>query len=300
MAEGNGKQARDLYERVTADIVAVIEQGASTFQMPWYRSGIKRPVNASTQKRYHGVNVLGLWAAAQMAGYSSGYWATYKQWKELGAQVRRGERASLIVFYKKIEQEIRDQEEIEDGSRKTYLLIRPSMVFNASQVDGWTSPKPEIREPAKLVAQAETFMSTSRAQVRHGGDRAYYAPVADYIQLPDRERFTGSTTSSPTESYYATALHELTHWTGHETRLDRKLALSKRFGDEAYAMEELVAELGAAFLCCDLGITNTPRPDHAAYIAKWLRVLKTDKKAIFAAASKASQAHEYLLGLQVR
>jgi antirestriction protein ArdC len=147
-----------------------------------------------------------------------------------------------------------------------------------------------------VIEQAEAFTAAAGADVRYGGDRAYYRRSDDHVQMPERERFTGSATSTPTETYYATLLHELTHWTGHESRLDRDL--SGRFGNEAYAMEELVAELGAAFLCADLSITNTPRPDHAAYIANWLEVLKRDKRAIFTAARKAAQATDYLAGLQ--
>jgi antirestriction protein ArdC len=134
--------------------------------------------------------------------------------------------------------------------------------------------------------------------VKHGGERAFYRPADDIIQMPERERFLGTETSTPTEAYYGTLLHELTHWTGAKKRCDREFG--KRFGDQAYAMEELVAELGAAFLCADLGISVTPRQDHAAYIDNWLSVLKADKKAIFTAASKAAQASDYLAGLQDR
>ena len=141
-------------------------------------------------------------------------------------------------------------------------------------------------------------MRNTRAQVRHGGTSAFFRPGDDFIQMPERERFVGSDTSTTTEAYYGTLLHELTHWTGPSRRCDRQFG--KRFGDDAYAAEELVAELGAAFLCAELGITATPRPDHAAYIDHWLRIMKGDKKAIFTAASKASQAVDFLASLQER
>src|SRR5690606_34161065 len=139
------------------------------------------------------------------------------------------------------------------------------------------SPVPVPINTAKPIEQAEAFVAASKAQVRHGGGRAYYNPNQDFIQMPERERFLGTETSTPTEAYYGTLLHELTHWTGHKKRCEREFG--KRFGDEAYAMEELVAELGSAFLCADIGISPQPRPDHAAYVDHWLKVLKADKKA---------------------
>jgi antirestriction protein ArdC len=169
-------------------------------------------------------------------------------------------------------------------------------VFNLEQVDGWQPPRPATPDPKRVLVEVERFVMATFADIRIGGDRAYYRPGTDHIQMPDRDRFTGTETIDATESYYATLLHELTHWTGHAARLDRDL--SGRFGREGYAMEELVAELGAAFLCSDLGITNRPRPDHAAYIAHWLAVLKKDTRAIFTAASKANEARRFLTGLQ--
>jgi antirestriction protein ArdC len=285
----------DVYESITDQVIAAIEEGAGEWQMPWHRSGVSRPANAFTKKPYRGVNVVALWAAADGHHFSSGSWATYKQWQELDAQVRKGERASLIVFWKELERDVEDQETGERERRKT-LFARASWVFNADQVDGWTPPSSPERNLVQALDQAEAFTASTGADIRHGGERAYYRRSDDHVQMPERERFTGSETSTPTEAYYATLLHELVHWTGHESRLDRDL--SGRFGNEAYAVEELVAELGAAFLCADLSITNTPRPDHAAYIANWLEVLKRDKRAIFTAARKASQASDYLASLQ--
>lgn len=208
-------------------------------------------MNALTGKRYRGVNVLALWAAAEARGFTTGLWGACRQWQEKGAQVRKGEKSSLAVFFKELAVDDPNPEtgETERGRR---LIAKASYVFNANQVDDFA--------------------------------------------LPDRTRFVGSATSSATERLYSTLLCEFTHWTGIKTRCDREFG--KRFCDDAYAMEELVAELGAAFLCADLGIANTPRPDHAAYISHWLTVLKADKKAIFTAASKATQAVDYLDGLR--
>jgi antirestriction protein ArdC len=172
-------------------------------------------------------------------------------------------------------------------------------VFAAEQVDGYQPPVIDA-QPATVVTpieQAEAFVAATRASIGHGGGRAFYRPSTDSIQLPPRGAFIGTPTSTPAEAYYSTLLHELTHWTSAEARCNRQLG--KRFGDQASAIEELVAELGAAFLCADLGITDEPRADHAQYLASWLSVLKADKKAIFTAASKASEAAAFLAGFQV-
>jgi antirestriction protein ArdC len=255
-----------------------------------------RPVNIASKAAYRGVNILSLWASADINGYASGMWGTFKQWIEVGAQVRKGEKASYVVLYKEItvapDDEGRDQAE-------TCLFARATPVFAAEQVDGYTLPGVDIpKSVVELISQAEAFITATGAQTEHGGTRAFYRPSTDSIHLPPRESFLGTATSTPKESYYSTLLHELTHWTGHEDRCNRQLG--KRFGNDAYAMEELVAELGAAFLCADLRISDTPRADHAQYLESWLRVLKADKKAIFTASSRASEAVEFLTGLHTK
>ena len=289
-------ERHDVYQEITDHIIAAIEKGVGDTEMPWHRAiGTTVPTNAFTGNSYNGVNVLSLWVAAELKGYGSGLWATYKQWRMLGGQVRKKEKASVIVFYKQATREVAHEE---TGAIETeqFLVGRSSWVFNSEQVDNWQPPKPDILDPAKVLENAEAFVAGTAALVRHGGERAFYSPSVDHIVMPDRDRFTGTKTCSATEGYYSVLFHELTHWTGHSTRLDRELA--GRFGNDAYAMEELVAELGAAFLCSNLSITNAPRADHAAYIGNWLDVLKEDKKAIFTAASKASQAKSYLSDLQ--
>jgi antirestriction protein ArdC len=287
----------DLYQTVTDRIVAAIEAGAPSFEMPWHSySAGTLPVNALTKKTYRGINVLSLWVA-QMAGcYRTGIWGTYKQWQECGAQVRKGEKASLVVFYKQLEREVEDAESDEARPGK-FLLARSSSVFNADQVDGHAIPAlPKLEDKTEAVAQADEFLRATGATVIYGGDSAFYRPRTDTIYMPERNRFTGTKTSTATEAFYSTLLHETVHWTAAEGRTNRNL--SKRFGDEAYAMEELIAELGAAFLCAGLGITAEPRGDHAAYLDHWLQVMKADKKALFTAASKASQAVDFLHSLQ--
>ena len=294
----NASLSRDVYTQVTDTIISAIEAGAGQWDMPWHRHGVThtRPMNALTGKRYRGVNVLALWAAAEARGFTTGLWGTYRQWQEKGAQVRKGEKSSLVVFFKELAVDETNPEtgETERGRR---LIAKASYVFNANQVDGFVASEPAApANPAEVLSQVEAYVAATGARVAFGGEGAFYRPLTDTIHMPDRTRFVGSATSSATEGLYSTLLHELTHWTGIKTRCDREFG--KRFGDDAYAMEDLVAELGAAFLCADLGIANTPRPDHAAYISHWLTVLKADKKAIFTAASKASQAVDYLDGLQ--
>jgi len=281
----------DVYRAVTDRIVEAIEAGAGEFVMPWHRAGpaLGRPTNAATRMKYQGVNVVALWAEAAARGYGSGYWATYEQWSGLGAQVLRGERGSTIVFYKRLESKDEAQEDEERGPR---LLARAFRVFNLDQVDRWQPPEALPTNLTETLEQAETFVRLTGAEIRYGGNAACYRHQEDVILLPERGAFVGSPACSPTEAYYSTLLHELTHWSGAKHRLDREFG--KRFGDEAYAVEELVAELGAAFLCADLEIANEPRLDHAQYLAGWLKVLRGDRRAIFTAAKRAGEAAAYL------
>ena len=287
------------YEVITAQIVEAIEAGALTFTMPWNNKGRASglPFNASTGNAYNGINILRLWVGESANGFSTNAWASYKQWQAKGCQVRKGEKGTPIVFFKPLEIERKGADG--DPEKATIPLIRLSTVFNADQVEGYASPAAldtEEDKTARLRA-ADLFVGNAGADIRHGGDAAFYRPSADYIQMPNRSQFVGTDTSTATESYYSTLLHELTHWTGNKRRLDR-LEFKNSFGSEGYAFEELVAELGAAFLCQSLGVTVTPRQDHAAYIQSWLKVLKNDSRAIFKAAAQAQKAADYLHGLQ--
>lgn len=286
----------DIHQEITTRIITAIEAGtAEGFRLPWNSSGASgRPVNILSKKTYNGVNVLSLWIAALHYGYAHPIWGTYRQWQEKGAQVRKGEKASLVVFYKTYSADAESAEGQDQEPQNTERLVaRASWVFNADQVDGYQNPNPLPSKPVfEPVEAAERFAGRLGAQIRESGSKAFYSPSDDVVNMPDRIRFHGTETMSAGEAYYATLMHELTHWSGAPARLDRDL--KNRFGSEAYAMEELVAELGSAFLCADLGITAETRPDHASYIANWLKVLKSDKKAIFTAASKAQQAVDYL------
>lgn len=283
----------DVYQTVTNAIVEAIESGQTTekFIMPW--NGVSSlPVNASTQKVYRGINIPMLWMAQMENNYQSGFWGTYKQWKQLGAQVRKGERGTSIVFWKVADVEPED----DNQDAETRMFARWSILFNADQVNGYEIPYQETQGDVQIIDAANAFIAATDATIRNGGSRAYYHRSDDYIALPEIDSFHDTPTMTATEAYYATALHELTHWTGAPHRLDR--TKGKRFGDVDYAFEELIAELGAAMLCAMLGITSSTRPDHAHYIDGWLKALKNDKQFIFSAASQAQKAADYLYSLQ--
>jgi antirestriction protein ArdC len=256
--------------------------------MPWTRWGeaLASPINAVSGKPYRGINVLMLWAAAEASGYSSGRWGTYRQWASRGARVRKGEKSTPILYW---QSNPRRPVEEELEARAPRFLAKVYNAFNADQVDGDTSPLDVAIEPQDRVANAEDFFHRTKADVRHGGDRACYVPGLDQIWLPKFEQFRDAL------SYYATLAHETVHWSGAKHRLDRNL--SGRFGTDAYAMEELVAELGSAFIAAHLGLASEPRLDHAAYISSWLRVLRGDARAIVAACARAQEAVDYIIAM---
>jgi len=275
---------QELYSRVTAEVVRQIEAGAGQWRMPWQAiAEAGEPINALTGVAYRGGNhvVFGLTAVAN--GWS-GHWATYRQWQALGAQVRRGERSTYGVKWSPV-----DKVDKQTGQTDHRLVPFTFSVFAAEQVQGWTAPERAPVDTLERIQAADHFFAALGADVRHGGNRAAYAPSGDFIILPELVQF------DRISDYYSTRAHETAHWTGHPSRLARDL--SGRFGSDGYAAEELVAELSAAFTCARLGISAAPRPDHAAYVASWLRVLRADVSAIFTAASKAQTATDYLCQL---
>jgi antirestriction protein ArdC len=289
----------DLYQSVTDKIVASLEQGVRPWMKPWsaeHAAGrITRPLRANGLA-YQGINVLVLWSESVVKGYSAPIWMTFRQALELNAHVRKGERGSTVVYASKITRTGTDQETGEDR-QETIPFLKSYTVFNVEQIEGLPAHFHAIAEPpldpVQRIERAEVFFAATRADIRHGGNMAYYNIGSDFVQMPPFEAFRDA------ESYYASLAHECTHWTRHTSRLDRDLG-RKKWGDAGYAMEELVAELGSAFLCADLDLTPEVREDHAAYIANWLEVLKNDKRAIFSAAAHAQKAADYLSGLQTK
>jgi antirestriction protein ArdC len=287
----------DIYQRITDQIVSELEKGVRPWLKPWnaeHAAGrITRPLRGNGIP-YKGINVLMLWSASMEKGYAAPIWMTYKQASELKANVRKGEHGSLVVYADKI---TRTETDTATGEESEYVIpfLKGYTVFNVEQIDGLPEhyyPKPAARVgTVERIGRAEGFFAGTGAAVRHGGTMAYYNISQDFVQMPSFEAFRDA------ESYYATLAHETTHWTRHKSRLDRDFG-RKRFGDEGYAMEELVAELGSAFLSADLDLTPELRGDHASYIASWIKVLKDDKRAIFNAASHAQRAADSLHGLQ--
>ena len=282
----------DLYARVTNAIVADLQRGVRPWTKPWsaeHLAGrITRPLRHGGQP-YSGVNILLLWADAVAKGFAAPIWMTFRQALELGGNVRKGEHGSTVVYANRV-----TRTEIDDNGadiEREISFLKAYTVFNVEQIDGLPAHfhavcAPRL-SPQARIDHAEAFFAALETNIRHGGDRAYYALHTDHVQAPAFESFVDP------ESYYATLAHECAHWTRHPTRLDRDFG-RRRWGDEGYAREELVAELSAAFLCADLGLELTPREDHAAYIDSWLQALGADKRFIFTAAAHAQRACDFL------
>ena len=275
---------RDIYQEVTNTMIAQLEAGPAAWRKSWTSQVSDGMPIRSCGTPYQGVNVLILWIAQAVAGHTSNQWMTYKQAVAKKAQVRKGQKGTHIVFTSTFTRENK-----QTGLDETVPFLKSYTVFNTDQIDGLPVIEKVERDPIAAVAHADEYFAATGADIRHGGSRAFYVPSADHIQMPNRDDFKCSV------SYYGTLAHETIHWTGHADRLARELNTC-RFGNEAYAFEELVAELGAAFVTAKLALEMTPREDHASYVASWLKVLKGDKKAIFKAATLAQKASVYLDG----
>lgn len=286
---------QDVYTSVTNKIIADLEKGTSTWLRPWkskdFGGCVSLPLRSDGQP-YQGINVLNLWGAAVNRGYTRPVWMTFNKAKELGGQVKKGEKGTPVVYASSF-----DKSDVNDEGEETTSTIpflKGYTVFNVEQINGL--PEKFYETPSRLkdtrarMEAVDQFIVNTKAVIRHGGNKAFYSPSHDFIQMPPSQSFRDM------ESYYAVLAHELAHWTGHPSRLNRQFGKS-RFGNDAYAVEELVAEIGSAFLCASLGVTPETREDHAAYIQSWLKVLKKDKRAIFTAASHAQRAADYLRGL---
>ena len=282
----------DIYQTVTNKIIAALETGTPPWVRPWKGETDPYPINAETRRVYRGINFLSLQLEAAACGYSRNSWLTYRGATELGGQVRKGEKGTSVIFWKMRKINAKAESEpwphADDIEERVIPLARFYTVFNTAQIDGLPT---EYAEPAPSVPlwqgeeAAESLINKSGADIRHGGFRAFYQPTQDYVQLPSPNAFADS------GSYYATALHELCHWSGHPSRLNRQLGA--RFGAQAYACEEIVAEIGSAFLCAHCRING--KLQHASYVNNWLQVLRSDKRAIFVASTKAQNAADFLI-----
>jgi antirestriction protein ArdC len=292
----NTANQNDIYSRITNQIIADLEKGVKSWTKPWKGSDDQNRITMPCRhngEHYQGINILSLWASSMDQGFSSANWMTYRQAIDLGGHVLKGEKGSLVVYANTMnrteENDVGEEVELQIPFMKGYT------VFNAEQIDGLPEAfydKPAVTgNPVERLEHAEKFFAATNAKIHHGGHQAFYTMQHDYVKMPYIESFTDA------ENYYATLAHEITHWTSHPDRLDRDFG-RKAYGDEGYAQEELVAELGAAFISAELGIKLEDREDHSAYIASWLKALKNDQRCIFRASAHAQRAVNYLKEIQ--
>ncbi|HGX9957185.1 TPA: ArdC family protein [Klebsiella pneumoniae] len=277
------KTKTDIYQTVTDSIIAALETGVKPWACPWQRTpGISGlPSNYATGMGYSGMNIMLLWCSASEQGFNDSRWMTYKQAKAEGGQVRKGEHGTTAIFYTMLERENNE------GETEYIPMLKTFTVFNVEQIDGLPLSDEAVfpAETFEPLPQAEALFRNSGATIIEKGQNAFFAPSTDEIHLPERRLF------SDAANFYATGMHELVHWSGAKSRLNREM--KGKFGGEDYAFEELIAELGSAFLMADLGIVGEVQ--HESYIASWLKALRNDKRYIFKAASAASKAHRYLM-----
>ena len=286
----------NIYREITDKIIAELERGIVPWVQPWTSTKqlcpLGLPVNGLTRRSYSGINILLLWSALEERGFASPYWVTFKQCLAMGGSVRKGEKGTHVYFADKFVPQKEKTRAAETGDEPNAIaFLKRYTVFNAEQCDGL--PKGLIAAPVakserQIVPEAEALIGATGADFRIGGDQAFYVPSEDFIRIPNQMAYTDQI------NYYRTAFHELGHWTGHKSRLDRNL--TTKFGTADYAREELVAEMATAFVCASLGIVPTVR--HADYIGNWLQVLKEDAKAIVRAASLASKASDFILACE--
>jgi antirestriction protein ArdC len=272
----------DIYELVNEKIIKALETGTAPWRKSWRSMGQQK--NLVSGKAYQGLNQFML----AMEETTTPYWLSYKQALDLGGNVKSGSKGQRIVFWKLLDHE-------KDGKIQSVPLLRYSTVFNLDQCEGIKTPDSSAASPLVFtpIEKAENILSGYRVEMKHGGERAFYVPKFDTITMPPKESF------SSTEAYYSTLFHEMTHSTGHESRLKREgITEVHHYGDAVYSKEELIAEFGAAFLCCKAGIEST-LDNSASYIQGWLKILKANKTWLVNSASAAQKAVNYIIGEQV-
>ena len=275
---------KDIYQEVTNKIISDLEKGTPVWEKPWERGFAGFPVNVSSKSPYSGINTIILWNRQGDIGADSSQWLTFRQAQTLGGHIKKGEKAIRIIFYKQI-----TVEDEETGEEEEIPVIKPHPIFNLSQCKGLdhllkTQDKKE--QTFQDETTAEKLIKSSQAKIKFANfSKAFYTPLEDKISMPRKSQFKTK------EGFYSTLFHELSHWTGHPSRLNRKI--NNKFGTKAYAFEELVAEISASFLCCHFGFRYSTQ--HSAYVKSWVRLLKEDKKAIFKASSLAQKATKFIL-----
>ena len=273
------------YDQLTEQLVNMVDSATGEWKPPWRMSGLECHQNAKTQRKYQGMNVLMLWLRQMRNEYELPLWATLKQWNSMGAKVRKGEKGTAVVFFDQYKKQINGGDDL-----VTYSIAKTHYVYNADQVEGYELPQQPTPLDHNPIDDVELFIKNTKADIRIRGERAFYVPSEDYIGMPELGKFKTA------EHYYSVTFHELTHWTGASKRLDRKLS-GKGMRSE-YAYEELIAELGAAFLSADFGIINEVKEENAQYLKYWRDAMKQDSKIIFNAAAAATKAVKYMYDLQ--
>lgn len=288
---------RDIHQEVTDIILSQLEKGTIPWKQPWKGGATKAfdlPFNSTSKNHYRGINIVLLWSSAIDKQYASSEWASFKQWADKNETIRKGEKGTMVVYY-----DVLEREENEEIRKIPYL--KTYNVFNRCQLNSYNPEvfnEDTVSKPlVERIQAVDNFVENTHAIIEHGNFGAFYRPAEDKIYMPSIEAFIDTDTCTATEGYYSTLLHELVHWSGAPKRLDR--IKGKKFGDNDYAVEELVAELGSAFLCAEFDIAIAEKGDHANYIASWMKVLKENKHAIISAASEASKAVGFMKELAV-
>ena len=288
--------SRDLYKEVTARILSQLQNGTAPWIKPWSATpGANHPCNAATNRPYSGCNIVLLWIAMQSNAWHLPRFLTYRQAQEVGGNVRKGETGTKVYFVKQLIVKDKNAAADNDNATRTIPMLKEYTVFNVAQCDGLPD---RVINPVKITPRnkderdqvADSFLTSTKADIREGNGEAYFVPSKDFISLPAFVAFKNA------DHFYSTAFHELGHWTGHKTRLDRDL--KNRFGSQAYAAEELVAELCSAFLCAEFSVDGNLQ--HASYIATWIKLLTDDSRAFFTATSKAQAAADFLRGIALQ
>ena len=291
------KIKKDLYQDFTDQVIKQMEDNNMNWTKPFTTTILNGHHNIVSKKPYQGMNCFNIGLSVYKNGFKSNEWATFNQWKNLGAKIKKGSKGTEILYWN-----IKEYEDKTNKDEKVKIpFLRYFVVFNADQVEGYETKEKGLKDfnlkeidDWKAHFKTDTFVKNTKANIQVN-NKAFYSPSADYIGMPPKEDFKSDKENTKEQYYYSTLLHELTHWSGHSSRCNRDL--KNRFGSKAYAMEELVAEIGSAFLCSHLGVTKAPTPNHGRYLNNWLEVLKEDKKAIFKAFSLSKVSSEYLLEL---
>ena len=279
----------DTYQALTDQITALISEHGTDWLKTW-SSKASGNINSISGKEYQGINVFSLAVSSFANNFESDEWLTYKQAQAKGGQVKKGSKGTHIIYFK-----INEYENKKTGDIDKVPMIKQYSVFNGDQVEGFIPTKEPATEPETFdnCDLVEATIEAHEITLRHGGDTAFFSPQLDFIQMPMKQDFISTDEENNQQTYYSTLLHEVTHWTGHKKRLDRDF--SGRFGSNAYAFEELVAEIGSVFLCSKMGVKAKPSQNNAKYLNGWLEVLKDDKRAIVKAFSLAQKASNYIV-----